>query len=225
MNSNRLADLDLRALVENCIQESSRFRAGQLGEEGHCFELFRRAVDEHDQDAWSALYTQYYYLVLMWIGDHPESAELVETTFTRFWHTLDNQHLAHRFEHVGAVLAYLRKCANSARIDLERQQKKQGKIPWIPGDAWYDHDVENRVAARLDRDELCAGVRRWLEANVSDRQEQQIIFFSYDLDLSPAEIACRYPEQFASVQEVRKIKERVLKRLHRSGGLEQLLRH
>ncbi|MBN1579578.1 MAG: sigma-70 family RNA polymerase sigma factor [Anaerolineae bacterium] len=225
MNQGHLHQLSLDAVEQGCRDESARFRAGQPGETGYCFELFRRAVEENDQDAWSAIHTQYYYQVAKWIGAHPEMAELIESTYTKFWHTMRNKPLSRHFQHIGAVLAYLRKCALCVRIDLERQQRRQDRILQIEKSAQHDSDIEAQVIARMDHNEFCDGVHQWLDENVCDQRERQIIFFSYDLGLSPSEIARRYPEHFASAKQVYGIKERMIKRMRRSDELKQLVRH
>jgi hypothetical protein len=49
-----------------------------------------------------------------------------------------------------------------------------------------------------------------------------VLRLSYTDDLSPAEIAARFPDRFAAAADVRQIKERVLRRARRalSGGTD-----
>lgn len=225
MNPSRLRQLNLPEIVAGCCQESERFRAGLPGEEGHCFELFRRAIEEDDQDAWGAIYAQYRQLVARWLGGHRAGDELIEIAFEKFWRTLRSARLSRRFRHVGAVLAYLRKCAVSVRLDLERKEQREDRIVLNERIVARAGDVENLALANLSHTELCDIVQRWLMENVQEEQERQMIHLSYELDLSPSEIARRFPEQFADVQEVRRVKERVLKRLRRASELQALLEH
>jgi hypothetical protein len=46
-------------LARRCRQESERYLAGRSHDETYCFELFRRAIFDHDQAAWQAIYAQY----------------------------------------------------------------------------------------------------------------------------------------------------------------------
>ena len=62
---------DLDRVIQECTQEDLRFRKGRVGQEGHCFELFRRALEENDQDAWAALHRQYTPVVAGWISVTP----------------------------------------------------------------------------------------------------------------------------------------------------------
>jgi DNA-directed RNA polymerase specialized sigma24 family protein len=222
MKSSRLRQLELIEVVECCGQESERFRAGQVGEEGHCLELFRRAIEENDQAAWGAVYAQYRQLVAKWTGGRGDGDELIESTFQKFWRTLRGTRLTGRFKHIGAVMAYLRKCAYSVRLDLERQERQAERIALDERTAAQAGSVEEMALAKLSRDALCASVRLWLAANVQDEQEKLVIALSYELELSPAEIASRCPAQFAGAEDVYKIKERLLKRLRRAGKLREL---
>jgi DNA-directed RNA polymerase specialized sigma24 family protein len=224
MSTSRLRQLDLPAVIEGCCQETARFRAGQPGEEGHCFELFRRAIEKDDQEAWSALHAQYYRMIAQWIGGHPAGDELIESTFEKFWRTMRGVRLSRRFKHVGALLAYLRKCAFSVRFDLDRREQRDRRMTPNEAVTAYADDVEDLVLANIARDALQDSVRRWLAEHIQDTQEKQVVFLSYELDLPPAEIARRFPEQFADAKEVRKIKERVVKRLRRADGLRELLK-
>jgi RNA polymerase sigma factor (sigma-70 family) len=222
MSQRHLRQLDLSEIAEGCQRESDRFRAGQPGEEGHCFELFRRAIEEDDQDAWSAIYAQYRQLVAKWLGGHRASDELIETAFEKFWRTLRSVRLSRRFKHVGAVLAYLRKCAVSVRLDLERKEQREDRIVLNERIVARAGDVEDLALDNLSHTALCATVQRWLTENVQEEQERQMVHLSYELDLSPSEIARRFPGQFTDVQEVHRVKERLLKRLRRVSELQEL---
>jgi DNA-directed RNA polymerase specialized sigma24 family protein len=113
--------MDLDAIIRGCAQESDRFLAGLPGNEGHCLELFRRAVEENDQNAWNAIYAQYRRLIAQWVGPHHDSDALVASTLERFWRALRGVRLSTRFDHVGALLLYLRKCALCVQLDLARE--------------------------------------------------------------------------------------------------------
>ncbi len=225
MNSILLRHLGLSEIVKGCCQESDRFLAGQPNEEGHCFELFRRAIEEQNQDAWSAVYTQYRQLVAKWIGGHQSGDELIENAFEKLWRTLRGVHLSRRFKHVGSVLAYLRKCAFSVRIDLKRREQREVKTVLYDTVVIQTDNVENVALANISRDALRDRVHHWLADNIQDKQEKLILSLTYEFDLSPSKIAKRFPGQFADVQEVRRVKERVLKRLRRASEFRELFEH
>jgi DNA-directed RNA polymerase specialized sigma24 family protein len=219
MSSKRLRQTDLDAIIQGCSQESDRFRAGSPGDEGHCLELFRRAVEENDQNAWNAIHAQYRHLVARWIGPHHDSDALIASTFERFWHALRGVRLSRRFDHVGALLSYLRKCALCVQLDLEREKKKRDcERPLNEAITLSTDTIDGLVLDNVARDTLQASVLRWLQAHLQDEQERRVIFLSYSLDLKPAEIARRHPTLFANARAVRRVKERVLKRLRRRAG-------
>ena len=54
-------------------------------------------------------------------------------------------------------------------------------------------------------------------------QERLLFQASFEWDLRPGVIAERWPNVFASVQEVYRVKERILRRLRRDDALRRLL--
>ena len=116
MSIHNLSDWTIADIVLACRQESQQPRKE---EKGHCFELFRRALDTHDELAWSALQEQYEGLIRGWLyatSVVPVSPQVIEDllqeTWMRFWRTLSQQSLSldERFEHVGGLLNYLQRC-------------------------------------------------------------------------------------------------------------------
>jgi hypothetical protein len=56
---------------------------------------------------------------------------------------------------------------------------------------------------------------RWLSEQLNDDQEYKVIHSSFVLDLKPREIVAQFPESFQDVQEVYRLKEKVMNRLRR----------
>lgn len=225
MATQALRQLDLDTIVRACHDEAQQRREAETG---HCFELFRRALDEHDQEAWAALAQQYRVLMLGWVHAYPSAAtnqeeaeNIARESLEKFWRTLAARSggIGGRFEHVGALLKYLHQCVITTILDQQRRQQRQARLlERLSQAAAPDQGApsETELIAHLDRDEQIQRVRAWLAAAVTDTQEQRVIYLSYDRDLSPAEIADAYPQEFATAQLVRQIKERVLKRARRA---------
>ena len=225
MMEAQLRTLGLEALAAGCHTEAQR---GRQDEAGYCFELFRRALEDLEQSAWAAVAEQYHRLIIGWIhgaslSELYDADEMAREVFERFWRTLAGRcnPLAARFPHVGALLKYLRQCAISTVLDQRRRDQKQERLharlaqhAALDGGASVSLEVE--VVERLDRGALIARVRAWIVAEVVDPAEHVIVQLSYAGDLSPAEIAARHPELFASAAAVRQIKERVLRRARRA---------
>ncbi len=211
-------------LMLDCQQSAVRRHAQQLADDDSaCFELFRRAIEDENQVAWSALHTQYYRLVAHWLNcTDPEGDDLIEETFVRFWRTLHGVRLAQVFGSLGAVLTYLRKCALSARMDLARQAARTQVAELPENVASSDPPVDEAALNAIIYETLRVAVERWLQTHLENAQERLVVYLSYDLGLSPAEIAQRHPERFVDVREVHRIKERLLKRMRRSAELRAL---
>ncbi|MBN1218193.1 MAG: sigma-70 family RNA polymerase sigma factor [Anaerolineae bacterium] len=229
MPERALDQLDLHEVIQGCRLEAGQPRAQETG---YCFELFRRAVDEQEPAAWQAIDEQYRCLIQRWIHDcSPELppqavADIAPETWPRFWQALTRSSapLTERFAHVGAILKYLKQCSLSVFWEYERRLRRREQVRQLLS---TDEQVlsaqvvsEEEVLARIDRESLLQRVQEWIKAYVTDPQEQQVLSLSYQEGLSPAEIAARYPQEFADAQTVRRLKERVLKRARRALGNE-----
>jgi hypothetical protein len=223
MPEQSLQDVPLDDVIRGCRIESGQPR-GQ--EKGYCFELFRRAVEEQEQDAWSALNEQYRNLVVRWLANgsaaltREQAEEIAPETWSKFWRAQINADtpLSERFAHVGAVLKYLKQCTFSVVREYERRLWRRERIQQrLEVDGKVTTSLsEEELLARIDRERLLQQVRRWVETYVTDPQELQVLALSYEQGLTPAEIARQYPQEFTDAQMVRRLKERVLKRARRA---------
>lgn len=215
--------LSVDAVAAGCRDEARRPRRD---ERGYCFELFRRALDEGSQPAWQAIAEQYHHLLLDWvhatcIPDPADAEDAAREALERFWRTLAGrgEPVATRFAHAGALLKYLQQCAVSTVLDRRRVAARRARLaarlqayeslsPPLAG-------PEEAALEQAERADQAARVRAWVAA-VSDPAERRVIQLSFVDDLSPAEIAARFPAEFADAQSVRQIKERVLRRARRA---------
>lgn len=222
----RLSQWPLSEVYAACQQTAAHFQRGQVADDGYCLELFRRAIAQGDQAAWEAVHTQYRRLVAHWLHAPGQSADQLDAqvalTFERFWRTLRGAPFARQFKTLAAVLAYLRKCAFSVRLDEVRQQQRQqhalARLAELPATERPDE----AAMQRLTESQVQSAVRSWLSDHLQDDRERLIVRESYELDHTPLEILRRHPDRFASADEIYRIKERVLKRLHRSPELRHL---
>lgn len=203
-------------LIRLCRRESARPRVEECG---HCFELFRRAIEGRESQAWAAVESQYQGMVWGWLGGVPESSRehLVRESFSRFWRILSRCiPLQARFEHTGALLKYLRQCVISVMLDHRRQEVRLERVRRRCEQVELIEPPSSSALDALCQEQRLQRVRHWLDGNVKDPVELRILELSYELDLQPVEIVARYPTEFADVQEVRRIKERILRRVKRA---------
>jgi RNA polymerase sigma factor (sigma-70 family) len=223
MSNMPLQRLKLEQVAQGCREEAQRSRALETG---YCFELFRRALEELDQQAWAVIAEQYQRLLLEWVHSSAEAEvaeELAREAFERFWRTLGGRcnPLAGRFPHVGALLKYLQQCAISTVLDRRRRTQQQARLQerlqqYATLGGSISAGPEEFVIEQVDRSALLERVRRWVSSSVNDPREQLVLQLSYTSELTPVEIAQRHPEQFPDAATVRQIKERVLRRARRA---------
>jgi RNA polymerase sigma factor (sigma-70 family) len=204
-------------LADRCGQETAKSRRGQSADDRFCFELFRRALVLRDSAAWEAILRQYGRLVQSWLNVRgPDAEALVNDAFARFWQQIPPDQFLHRFHHLGALLAYLRKCARSAAIAHWRQEKQQEKLETLLRDRHKDSS-ERDPLLDFDAPELAAHVKARL-----DEREWRVIELSIIYGLKPRQIHAQHPNEFISPHEVSHIKERGLERLRRDPYLRRL---
>lgn len=183
------------------------------------YELFRRAVVEGNQGAWEALCAQYQGLVRSWLRRHPaatlvdESDDyLVNRTFERFWRGVGPARFA-TFRGLPALLSYLKLCAQSVVLDEARARAKRQAVQL---EGWEQVDgFEEAIAEQAAAHALWRAIR----AAVRDESELLIARLSFIQGLKPREIRERYPERYADVAEVYRLKRNLLDRLRRDATI------
>ncbi len=194
-------------IARNCFEESRLYHADCES----CFELFRRAIVERDQEAWQAIYGQYWRLVAHWVDGHPDQVEAhVNEVYGRFWRSLESVPFGERFAELGKILAFLKACARSVRIDGARlEQRRLSRVDLETAEAEIDPETGGRAVEDIvEKRELLHYIYRHCS-----EQERLVIRLSFEDGLRPAQIAAERPDAFADVHEVRRVKERVVLRL------------
>jgi DNA-directed RNA polymerase specialized sigma24 family protein len=220
--------LALGELARYCAEEGAKFLAGRSSNDTYAMELFRRALVERDDDAWTYLYQQFSNQVFTWIANHPGShalntedrSGLVNVAFIRFWRAILPERWV-RYSSLASVLTYLKCCAYSAVVDHVRGQPAHRVEVTL-------EEVEDRQEAASDDfvDEVLAVLANqdlwplvWEE--LRGEQERVILSQIYLCDKKPREIWREYPHLFQGVQDVYRAKRNMLERLRRASALRQ----
>ena len=182
-------------------------------------ELFRRAIVEGDQGAWETLCARYQGLVRAWLRRHPaarlaDEAEdyLVNRTFERFWRSVGPERFD-TFEGVQSLFCYLKLCAQSVVLDEARARAKHQALQlkgWEQVGGFEDA-VAERAAARA--------LWHTIGTVVRDESELLVARLSFIQGLKPREIHERYPERYAIIADVYRIKRNLLDRLRRDATI------
>jgi len=212
-----LQDMTLADLIHRCRQESQQ---GRHRETGACFELFCRAVDDADSQAWSALHRQYHLMVLSWIRipELPPDLEedLVQDAWLSFWCSLRSIRLRERFSHVGEILKYLKGCARTAVIEYRRWEQRQRRLLDVLTSLPIPTSSLEILPEDMDRRERLKSVRAWVHDAVTDPRERLYLHLAFEQGLKPGDIWRRFPDVFPDVQAVYRVQERLLKRARRA---------
>ena len=188
------------------------------------YDLFRRAIEQRDADAWAEIGRHYRGLLAAWaaqssarnlIAEPPE--DLADQAFARAWAALSSAQFS-AFPHIASLLAYLRTCVRATVIDHARDQAGQQRAAQSIDSTGVAAAPEQTVLEELDRTELW---RLILEMTTS-LEEQVIVRECLVYALPPRTIQARHPEMFADVMHVYRVKRNLINRFQRNRALQQL---
>jgi DNA-directed RNA polymerase specialized sigma24 family protein len=217
--------LTVAELVQATRGEIQLFLRHQPAANACAFALFRRAIVERDEQAWTGLYGLYNNLVHSWIARRASdlSSEtheaLVNEVFAKFYRSLGPEKFE-RFSDILPLLAYLKLCARSVVADYRRQRQawqREESLEYVSQEPVAD-DFADSVADRLAAQEVWAVVSR----EVTAREERLIVVMVCAQGMSPRELQQHYPHVFASVEDIYRIKRNIMERLRRNRRLRAL---
>ncbi len=229
LDQTDLQRLTIANISDRCAQETALFFQHSAYDPRYCYELFRRAIVEHNQHAWTAIYSQYRLLVTSWIQRHPafeasgeEADYFANRTFEKMWASVVPDRFA-SFPDLKSLLRYLQMCAHSVLVDYGRasEQETSGLDDEVPGDEIkvQGPGTEEEAIEQVNREELW----RWLKERLRNEKERQAIYGSFMLALKPREVYEQFPQLFADVNEVYTVKQNIIARLRRDPELNKFL--
>jgi DNA-directed RNA polymerase specialized sigma24 family protein len=218
-------ELPLVELARHCREETLRFLGGGDRDDAFCFEIFHRAVVDRDDAAWEAIVAQYRGIVLAYVGQHTVAAAMHESedywinrAFQRFWGAVGPDRF-NLFPDLPSLLKYLKLCVHSVLMDEMRSRRATTPLDDVPESTPSRSNAERSVLGKLSGQQLWDAIGRELQ----DESERQVVHLSFARDLKPAEIAERFPDLFATVADVYRIKRNVIERLRRSAEIRSFL--
>lgn len=222
--NENLHEVPLDSLADQCSQQTSRFFHGRENDTRYCFEIFRRAILERDNQAWEMIPRLYGDQVIRWVRRHPafastgeEEAYFVNRALEKLWQAVPAERFGH-FPDLKHLLSYLQLCVYSVitdytravaqmALDLDFEQVEAAPAPEIP--------LEDRVADRSGAVELW----NMIAARLHDAREVEVAYEAFVLNLKPAEISERHPGNYQGTKEIYRIKENIVDRLRRDRDL------
>jgi RNA polymerase sigma factor (sigma-70 family) len=223
--------LSINELARCCSEETNKFLKQSVSSDRFCLELFRRAITNHDDDAWACIYQQYAPLVLTWVNQHQSAAPLlgqdgsgplVNAAFAKFSQALTPAKMGN-FDSLAAILKYLKMCVHSVIADEVRSRQARqyeetlDSIEHEPATDDPADDVVSNISAQ--------GLWQVIQEELNGEDERVLIYLAYVHGMKPSEISSQHRRLFPSVEDVYRIKRNVLERLRRNRRLQTLFKH
>ena len=216
--------MTITELIEEARREIALFQRRQATQSACSYELWWRAIVLRDDWAWSAVYGLYAPAVSAWIvlriprlvGEDLDA--LVNQAFSRLARAVTPQQWRD-FASVGALLGYLKRCAQSAATDYRRWQPRQHEaLNSLPASCEpLLGDCADTVMERLAAQELW----RLVCSEAPAHEEQLVLLLVVAHGMSPHALQQRYPAMYPTVQDIYRIRRNVIERLQRSKELRQ----
>ena len=179
------ATLPLPLLLPACREHLARFRRGADSDPRFCLELFRRAIDVQDSEAWRGLVELYRPLLLARLQQRGIALEMAEEAMQEAFVTLWLKSTTSAFstcDHtLPQVLHYLWSGVRFALIKLRRQQHD---LPLAPEFTSIGNEIV--VERVLDAQALLVHIRKLVTI-----QDWEVLWLRFGQELSPREIAVR----------------------------------
>ncbi|HZU66953.1 MAG TPA: hypothetical protein VFA09_06710 [Ktedonobacteraceae bacterium] len=210
-----LDQMNLATLADLCTAELRRCRRKETGDEGYCLELLRRAIQEQEDDAWTALQHCFSDMLCCWVRTHSSCSlvlqfdteeNYVAQTMARFWCAVHDSPIA--FTSLAALLNYLHATLNGILIDALRMYRRSHIVP-LP-EPGFPGEPETRDT--LDSE----GIWQSIQPLLSDARESRVAYLLYYCGLKPREIVAHCPGEFSDVKEIYCLNRNFIERLRRN---------
>lgn len=187
------------------------------------YELFCRAIVQHDGDAWVAIYARYRLLLIAWAHQNSASelvgescADIADQAWARAWAALTPARFAD-FSTLASLLGYLRTCVSTTIIDMLRSKASAERARSMQS-LDMAAGPEHGVLADLDRTMLW----RLALGLLNNSAERVTLIESFAYCLPPRAIQARHPDLFPDVTAVYSTKRNLLIRLQCNHEIRRL---
>ena len=181
--------------------------SGGATHDTYCVAMFLRACKQNDQCAQAWIERRFRLAVLNWIRRHPckkmlcnrhSEAYYVARTFELLWQMV--QQFPPECMKLLALLDYMQACVNAVIVDALRTAAVETAALRVAADSSGLQGNSGEIWSRLQH-------------MLPDPREQRLAYLLYSCDLKPREIACRYPQEFGEVEEINRLRCRILEQI------------
>jgi DNA-directed RNA polymerase specialized sigma24 family protein len=225
--TGNLTDVSIETLFAEARAQEANFVRGEPSDDAAGVELFRRAIEAADDEAWEAVVALYRGLLVAQSARqvvrtlvNEDAGFCVDRAFQRFWRATRARGI-HEFADLASILKYLKMCLGSVLLDEARARRRQAcvSIDDLSPDARVSSDPSAEVVASIAQRELW----KTIDSELPDDSERLVAHLSFVGGLSPREICALHPEHFAEVSDVYRLKRNLIERLRRSQAIHELL--
>jgi DNA-directed RNA polymerase specialized sigma24 family protein len=227
-----LPGLPLSDVAQQCKTETDHYFQRTDFDPRYCYELFRRALAERVEQAWTLIYTQYTALVLGWVLQHTalasadeEAQYFVNRAFEKMWRALSPHRFAH-FPDLKSLLKYLQMCVHSVITDHLRAapptldaQPLVADLPQAHLPDNLSNDLSGDLSGNLWREEFWALVQKRLKSE----EERLVIYYRFIQGMPPRAICQSFPEIFPNTETINLVQQNVISRLRRDPDLRKFI--
>ncbi len=214
--------MPLDEVAQRCEEETNRFRHTRKADNQFCFELFRRALEGGDHEAFTRIIQTYKSQCERWVRGmrgFEVTGELtpdpfVSQAFANLYKDLRGEKFK-RFASLEAVLQYLRKCAVTAVL----QYLRKAAVEWtLDAAEELNSDIAEELKTEVEYEELWKRICQLLPHET----DRLLVDLRLRQHVMPAEIAQMYPERWADSRAVSVAMQRILRVLRRDRELRAM---
>ena len=179
----------------------------------YCLEMFHQALLYNDQYAREKFQSRLSQAMLGWLRVHPRREEAccweneeyyVMKAFEYFWRAIARQKAA-ELSSLTAVLKYLQASLDGIIIEAFRNDSCSRELSI----AEPDYSSTSFSAGHDNSNEIW----KKIQSLVSDAREQRLAYLLFHCGLKPREIVKAYPLEYSNLQEILRLRHKVMEQL------------
>lgn len=211
------------SLCQQCRDERQAFFHRKQNESPHCFELFRRAIENDDQQAWACITTTFKPLLLRWIGRqtrfNPE--DIVQNVWLKFVRKVKKDFQIPSSGRLDPILQYIKRCTWTEVVEMARKQPPSPllQLETVKEQISAESQVEEQAQLRVDfiraRDTL-------FESKRFTEKERLLFDLKFAQRLTPREIMQHYSHLFKEYKELEVALQRITRRVRKHSDFQNL---
>ncbi len=193
--------LTVAELAQRCAEETDKFARRQVNDPQFCFELLRRALADHSDEAFTYVFQVYERPVTNWVYHHSrfpltgESAEYFTSAAFRAFHSALQGSKFDRFPTLAAALSYLKTCVHTSIAQYLRDQERGLTTPI---------DMAGELAETPDLGERAEAGELWTQICrlLPHERDRLLARCAFAQGLKPREICVAYRSHWSNERDV-----------------------